>query len=366
MRWNKALALALVLTLTYLLAGLPPRALAQQANCRAFTETGNTVCGKFLAYWDGHGGLAQQGFPISGELQEVSPTDGKTYTVQYFERAIFEMHPENAAPNDVLLSLLGVFLYQSKYPSGAPGQQTNNDLGSLLFNETGKRVGGRFLDYWQNHGGLAQQGLPISEEFMETSTLDGKTYLVQYFERAVFEYHPEQQPEFQVLLSQLGTFRYREKYGSSQPPATPNSGVPTPTQPAAQPTNTPAVPPTATPAPQPPPPGGAPPLTCSAPAGQYCAAAEVSDPTPPPSSSEILTARLLKGGQPVQGATMSTTWHYKTTSSSCDGGATDASGYASCTKPIGRPSKGYMVKIDVAFTVNGAVVARTQTEFTPQ
>jgi hypothetical protein len=366
MHSKNALALVPALIWACLLAGLPSRVLAQQADCRTFTETGNTVCGKFLAYWDGHGGLAQQGFPISGELQEVSPTDGKSYTVQYFERAVFELHPENAAPNDLLLSLLGVFLYQSRYPSGAPGQQANNDAGSVLFNETGKRVGGRFLDYWQNHGGLAQQGFPISDEFMEISSLDGKTYLVQYFERAVFEYHPEQQPEYQVLLSQLGTFRYHEKYASPQPSSTPGSAIPSPTQPATQPTDTPAIPPTSTPAPQPSPPAGAPPLSCSAPAGQYCAAAEVSDPTPPPSSSEIVTARLLKGGQPVQGATMSTTWHYKTTSSSCDGGATDAAGYASCTKSIGRPSKGYTVKIDVTFTVNGAVVARTQTEFTPQ
>jgi hypothetical protein len=61
---------------------------------------------------------------------------------------------------------------------------------------------------------LAQQGLPISDEFEEKSDLDGKTYKVQYFERAVFEFHPEQQPPFNVLLSQLGTFRNRAKYGT--------------------------------------------------------------------------------------------------------------------------------------------------------
>jgi hypothetical protein len=35
--------------------------------------------------------------------------------VQYFERAVFELHPENAAPFDVLLSQLGTFRYQAKY-----------------------------------------------------------------------------------------------------------------------------------------------------------------------------------------------------------------------------------------------------------
>jgi hypothetical protein len=44
---------------------------------------------------------------------------------------------------------------------------------------------------------------------LEVNELDGKVYAVQYFERAVFEYHPENQPPYDVLLSHLGTFRYR-------------------------------------------------------------------------------------------------------------------------------------------------------------
>jgi uncharacterized protein (DUF885 family) len=182
-----------------------------QGVSRAFPETGKTVRGKFLTYWNTHGGLPQQGFPISEEMQEKSDTDGKTYTVQYFERAVFEDHPENKPPNDVLLSLLGNFLYKQKYPSGAPGQKANTSAGSQLFQQTGKRVGGLFLDYWQKNGGLPQQGYPISEEFQEKSELDGKTYTVQYFERAVFEAHPENQPPYNVLLSQLGTFRYKAR-----------------------------------------------------------------------------------------------------------------------------------------------------------
>jgi hypothetical protein len=40
------------------------------------------VQSKFPANGDGHGGVAQQGLPISDEMQDVSLTDGKTYTVQ--------------------------------------------------------------------------------------------------------------------------------------------------------------------------------------------------------------------------------------------------------------------------------------------
>src|SRR6266513_1778715 len=78
-----------------------------QSGAMQFPAAGKAVQGKFLDYWNSHGGLAQQGYPISDEMQETSDTDGKTYTVQYFERAVFEAHPENKAPYDVLLSLLG-------------------------------------------------------------------------------------------------------------------------------------------------------------------------------------------------------------------------------------------------------------------
>jgi hypothetical protein len=180
---------------------------------RTFPETGKSVSGLFLDYWDRNGGLPQQGFPISEMFTEVSDLNGKPYTVQYFERAVFEYHPENQAPFNVLLSQLGTFQFKKKYPQGAPGQTPNTSPGSVLFPETGKRLGGKFLTYWREHGGLPQQGFPISDEFTEVSDLNGKTYTVQYFERAVFEDHPENQPPYDVLLSQLGTFQHRAKHG---------------------------------------------------------------------------------------------------------------------------------------------------------
>ena len=229
----------LVLVIPALAAGAGP-SLAQEET-RLFPETGKTVKGRFLRYWIEHGGLAQQGFPISEEMQEVSDTDGKTYMVQYFERAVFEFHPDEKPEFQVLLSLLGTFFYQAKYGStGAPNQTPNNEAGSVLVPETGKRLGGKFLEYWQKNGGLAQQGYPISDEFNEVSDLNGQTYKVQYFQRAVFEFHPEEKPEFQVLLSQLGTFQYRKKYLQPTPTVVPA----TPTQVPATPTS---VPPTSVP-----------------------------------------------------------------------------------------------------------------------
>jgi alpha/beta superfamily hydrolase len=209
-KWAAVLLAALI---ALGVAGTTAGVSAAQTQCSTFEETGQEVCFDFLQYWLDHGGLAQQGYPITGRIQERSETDGQVYLVQYFERAVFELHSENEPPNNVLLSLLGTFRYNDKYPQGAPDQQPSTSAGSVLFKETGKRVGGLFLAYWQQHGGLAQQGLPISDEFMERSDLDGKMYRVQYFERAVFELHPENKAPYDVLLSQLGTVRKQERAG---------------------------------------------------------------------------------------------------------------------------------------------------------
>jgi hypothetical protein len=168
-----------------------------------FPETGKVLCKQMEPYWRQYGGLAQFGFPISDAVNEKSELDGKTYTVQYFERARFELHPElRGTPYEVMLSQLGTLQYKKMYPGGGPGEKANHEAGQL-FPETGKWVGGAFLQRWQNNGGLFVNGYPISDEFMERAA-DGKTYTVQYFERARFEFHPENPREFIVLLGMLG------------------------------------------------------------------------------------------------------------------------------------------------------------------
>lgn len=73
-----------------------------------FPQTGHSVKEAFLQYWQTKGGLAAFGYPISEELPEISPADGKVYTVQYFERARLEWHPSDAGTADeVQLGLIG-------------------------------------------------------------------------------------------------------------------------------------------------------------------------------------------------------------------------------------------------------------------
>ena len=210
------------------------RTLAAPPNCQMFPETGKNVCDPFLAYWRDHGGLAQQGFPLSVEFLETNPTDGKQYRTQYFERARFEHHPENQPPYDVLLGLLGGEQYRAKYlvapPPPFPGDPFNNPTypqECATFTETGQRVCSLFLAYWREHGGLAQQGLPLTGIVLETNPTDGKTYPTQYFERARFEFHEEiRDPQYRVLLGLLGREQLLAKYQGGLPSSTAPSPSP--------------------------------------------------------------------------------------------------------------------------------------------
>ena len=163
----------------------------------AFPQTGQSICKRMEAYWRQYGGLAQFGYPISAPLDETSTTNGQKYTVQYFERARFELHPENRPPYDVLLGLVGRQFHPVDPPVAPLG-------GSTFFPQTGHNVEPTFAPYWQAHGGLFVNGYPISEPFSEVNSADGKPYTVQYFERARFELHPENAPPYNVLLGFLG------------------------------------------------------------------------------------------------------------------------------------------------------------------
>ena len=73
--------------------------------CIDFPQTGYQVCNPaFVAYWQANGGLERFGYPVTNEF--TAELEGRPYTVQYFERRRFELHPE-LGPEVVLLGLLG-------------------------------------------------------------------------------------------------------------------------------------------------------------------------------------------------------------------------------------------------------------------
>ncbi len=89
--------------------------------CRTFAQTGRSVCGPFLDYWSSHGlefgdagvsdreSLALFGLPLTAPRLETN-SSGDRVLAQWFERARFEHHPNNARPFNVLLGRLGAEL----------------------------------------------------------------------------------------------------------------------------------------------------------------------------------------------------------------------------------------------------------------
>lgn len=94
------------------------------------------------------------------------------------------------------------------------------------FSETGYCIQGRFYQYWQENGGLAVFGYPITAARNERNSDTGETYLTQRFERNRFELHPANTPPFDVLLGRLGDDRLRQdgRDWQAAPPAQPQAG----------------------------------------------------------------------------------------------------------------------------------------------
>ncbi|NWJ44529.1 MAG: exo-alpha-sialidase [Chloroflexi bacterium] len=181
-----------------------------------FVETQHNLSGMFQKYFYANGGIAQFGFPKTEPFPEVNPSDGQIYIVQYFERNRFEYHPENkGTPYEVQLGLLGVQMSADKRAVGHGAFnrfENQNYPHASYFPETGHNLRNTFKVYWDAKGGLSIYGYPISEEFYEVNPDDGKTYVVQYFERARLEWHPENyDARFGVLLGLLGNALLREK-----------------------------------------------------------------------------------------------------------------------------------------------------------
>ncbi len=160
-QWRSTRSLLLLLVLIVGIHG--PTIVVQASDLAApacFQETGQCLGGRFLDYWQTNGGLAQFGFPLTGEQPELLE-DGKIYTVQYFERARFELHQENAAPYGVLLGQFGRRVLSGDYHGDVAGYQRATapvaPAGQgRFFPETGHTIAPRFQQYWEQHGGLAR------------------------------------------------------------------------------------------------------------------------------------------------------------------------------------------------------------------
>lgn len=158
-----------------------------------FADTGHNVSGDFWVYYQGVPNAALVfGSPITEAFTDVQT--GRL--VQYFQRARFEFFPENPLGQRVQLSSLGQSVYQ-RIPAGA----TLNffaPIGCRYYPETGFSTCYAFLEFFDKNGGEAVFGKPTSPFVFYNGRI------VQYFERARFDWYPEYPEGQKVVLAELG------------------------------------------------------------------------------------------------------------------------------------------------------------------
>jgi len=169
----------------------------QGTTFKYFSETGHNVKGDFFKYYNSNpNAIFLYGYPIT---EEFISKDGKT--VQYFQRARFELRSDMPEGQRVQLTALGQLTFTSTGPLSV-----SNTFACRLYAETGYSVCFAFREFLDQYGGVAQFGYPISNfEYHENK-------IVQYFQKARLEWQPWKNEGQRVVVSDLGRM-YFDKIG---------------------------------------------------------------------------------------------------------------------------------------------------------
>jgi hypothetical protein len=160
---------------------------------RYFPETGHFLGGDFLTkYIETPNAELIYGSPITEAF--YSPSSKRL--TQYFEKARFELYPENPPELRIKVTPLGELIHA--YQPGKPLAINAPLSGCKNFVETGYSVCYSFLDMFNQLGGVRVFGYPISN----LETQDG--LIVQYFQLSRFEWHGNGSPSNKVQISDLG------------------------------------------------------------------------------------------------------------------------------------------------------------------
>ena len=160
-----------------------------------FPETGHWVYGEVLAFYQRvPNPEIIYGYPITEAFEDQ--TTG--LLIQYFQLARMELHLDHPAGQRVVLTPLGRYSYEE----GMKIELQSNAAPCQVFFEDGIRVCYAFLSFYLANGGPAQFGNPVSEFEIHNDRI------VQYFERARLEWHPDYPVGQQVTLAELGLFYF--------------------------------------------------------------------------------------------------------------------------------------------------------------
>jgi hypothetical protein len=161
-----------------------------QSNSRYFPETGHWVTDEFLAMYENiPNPIMLYGAPITEAFE-----DNQGKKVQYFEKVRFELDPTLPSNIQVKISPLGELLYEEGRKFGL----TLNNPACRDFPETGHSICYAFLTFFEANGGLNQFGYPISD------FEDHNGRIMQYFQKARLEWHPENPRGQWVTVGNLG------------------------------------------------------------------------------------------------------------------------------------------------------------------
>jgi hypothetical protein len=163
-----------------------------------FPEKLTTVRAPFIDYFVRNGGVAQFGYPITNDY--VDPTTG--LLIQYFEKVRLEWHPGNPDPYKIQLGLLADEMGKRQPPIPVSKIPAPNDPNCVHFDATGHTMCLEFREFWNANGGLDRFGYPIGEYTIENG------FLVQYFQRARLDWHPERPLGQRVQVAPLGQIYY--------------------------------------------------------------------------------------------------------------------------------------------------------------
>lgn len=284
-----------------------------------FDDTGHTVRGPFLTFFRKYGGVAIFGYPITDEFRD--PQSG--LLVQYFQRARIEWNPNNPERFQMQLGLLGdeLKLSQARLTVSQIPSPTNPSC--YYFPQTGHAVCNAFLDYFRANGGLDVFGYPVTEFKIENDRI------VQVFQRARMEWHPELAAGQKVQLTMLGSLAF-DFHKLDKNLAAPK-----------------------------PPPGNIRPVT------RLNVRASVSLPVTQRTGSQSIYVLVAdQHGKALEGALVTVVVHFASGNQNFTFPFTDARGMTQIEIPVGQSKAGSQVSIDVTATYRD-LIQQTRTSFLP-
>ncbi len=176
------------------------------------------VNGDIQKFWQANNGAQLFGLPIDNE--SAHRYIHEAYHIQNFERARIEYRFGQRKPYNFQLGLIGVewlTRYQSELSPLLPSDEASlqgTHASCVALSNAQYTVCGAFRTFYQSHGlqldslafitaaeSLALFGLPLTPAMRWNR--NGQQYIVQIFERARLEYHPENSLSDRVMLGRI-------------------------------------------------------------------------------------------------------------------------------------------------------------------